>query len=543
MRLARMTPRRGVQPALYLCLLVAAILNAVVLMSMSQTLDEPAHLDYGRRVLQRQPDRAGIFDDSKMPVSALNAVPQAIAQALDDRHLQPRLAARLRDVRWARVPTVLATLALVMMAFRWARDLYGETAAVAAGLLTAVSPNLLAHGTLATTDMYFALGVVGSLYYLRRYLIDPTLKHAIVSAAALAAAQLTKPFAVYLYGVAGAFVVLLSLTRSQPGRRPRDVWRLNAIHAGLAIVFFVAVLNVAFSFDRSFTPLGRYVFQTDAFRRLQQLPILSSLPVPVPYPWLTGLDMMRMNEQTGQSFANIYLLGQVRRALDPTVSGFKSYYLVAFFYKVPIGLQLLMALGLWNIWESRHRREALAGEAPLIVAAAIPFVWLSLFSRAQIGIRHILPCLAIGIILASAAFASLGALSRRRRGVLYALSLWVAISVASYFPHMIPYMNEWVTDRRMAYKVLADSNLDWGQSDAIIHRFLEDNPDVIFEPEEPVAGRILVSANTLVGVAPRETPNRLLWLRSRYLPTAHVGYTHLLFVVPPGDQIRPARLP
>jgi hypothetical protein len=36
---------------------------------------------------------------------------------------------------------------------------------------------------------------------------------------------------------------------------------------------------------------------------------------------------------------------------------------------------------------------------------------------------------------------------------------------------MIPYMNEWVRDRRLSYKILADSNLDWGQDSDVVEEF------------------------------------------------------------------------
>jgi hypothetical protein len=99
---------------------------------------------------------------------------------------------------------------------------------------------------------------------------------------------------------------------------------------------------------------------------------------------------------------------------------------------------------------------------------------------------------------------------------------------------MIPYMNEWVFNRKLAYTILADSNLDWGQNRGLVSNFLKKNPDVIANPTVPVSGRILVNANLLVGVV-EKTPNQILWLRCCHEPVAHVGYAHLLFVVRAND--------
>jgi hypothetical protein len=159
-------------------------------------------------------------------------------------------------------------------------------------------------------------------------------------------------------------------------------------------------------------------------------------------------------------------------------------------------------------------------------------VFLSFFNREQIGVRHILPFFAIDVIVAAAAFAGFSAMSRARKAFLCVLVFWLGVSVASYYPHMIPYMNEWVFDRKLAYKILADSNLDWGQNARVVAEFLKNNPDVILNPTAPVAGRILVGVNILVGL-PRQ--DHMLWLRSRYKPVAHVAYADLLFVVPASD--------
>src|SRR6266849_4292473 len=151
---------------------------------------------------------------------------------------------------------------------------------------------------------------------------------------------------------------------------------------------WLAVFFSPFFFDRPFTLLGEYRFQCVSFIRLQTLPVLRSFPVPLPYPYLQGLDMMKAHEQNGSTFGNIYLLGELGNRLDPSFRGFKSYYAVALFFKEPIALQILFVLGLVWVWKNRSLSDFFFGEALLLAAAAILLVWLSFFSRAQIGIRH-----------------------------------------------------------------------------------------------------------------------------------------------------------
>jgi hypothetical protein len=203
------------------------------------------------------------------------------------------------------------------------------------------------------------------------------------------------------------------------------------------------------------------------------------------------------------------------------------------FYKEPIALEILFLIGLCWIYKNRKLDDILVGEGLLLAAATLLVFWLSFFDRAQIGIRHILPALAVETVIAGAAFANFTSKARSHKITLSLLVLWLALSAASYYPHMIPYFNEWDYDRKLSYKILGDSNLDWGQDAAIVKQFLDHNPDVILDPKEPVAGRILIRANRLTGVDRWNPP--ATFLTDRYQPVAQIGYAHFLFVVPAED--------
>jgi hypothetical protein len=118
-----------------------------------------------------------------------------------------------------------------------------------------------------------------------------------------------------------------------------------------------------------------------------------------------------------------------------------------------------------------------------------------------------------------------------KTGTLVLIS-YLVVSVMSYYPHFISYFNEFVPDRKMAYRYLADSNLDWGQNAAEKDRYLEQNPDVHWSPDDIVAGRVMVDANVLVGVG---YPEKYRWLRENYEPVDHLLYTYLIFDVPERD--------
>jgi hypothetical protein len=89
-------------------------------------------------------------------------------------------------------------------------------------------------------------------------------------------------------------------------------------------------------------------------------------------------------------------------------------------------------------------------------------------------------------------------------------------------------MNELLWDRKDAYKLLADSNLDWGQDRMYLKRWRKEHPGTILSPPRPTAGRIVVSINQLVGVINRR---RYKWLRENFEPVDHIAGSYLVYDV------------
>lgn len=512
--------------------LVGLVLDVVVDYKMAPTIDEADHILYGEEILRGTADRAaGPFFSSKMPISALNALPVELSVFFTRHGWVPGLAPKLKDIRVARLATIVAMFGMSFLIYFYAKSLYGRVSGLFAQLLFILSPNIIAHGTLATTDLYVALCTLLFLWYLRRFLLEPTNANAARTAAVLALAQLTKFSAAYLYLVLALVLVSFALySRYGSDNSYRVPLRRIAIVVGLNAVFFLIFINAGFLFDRTFTSLSRYQFTTTAFKRLQEVPILRSLPLPIPYPLLQGLDWMGRLDSTGEDRGNLVLLGQLRGKQLARSDSFPAYYLVAYALKEPLGLQYLFWSGVILAIRRRRFPEFLVAEWPLLATIAVLMAMFSLANNTQIGIRHILPVLAICVVLAGGAFATFVESSWWQKTLLCACVLYVAVSVASYFPHMIPYFNEIVHDRRTAYYYLADSNLDWDQDLWVVDAFLKKNPGVVLDPPEPVTGRVLVRGNLMAGMVP---PKADYWLRQRALkPVAQVGYGHFLFQVP-----------
>jgi hypothetical protein len=174
--------------------------------------------------------------------------------------------------------------------------------------------------------------------------------------------------------------------------------------------------------------------------------------------------------------------------------------------------------------ERALRRE----EIFLLVPMLVYWVYFNFFFNAQIGIRYVLPVFTLTTIFCGRFLANTE--SKLRRYTALILAAWVAASALSYYPHFISYFNEFVLDRRLAYRHLADSNLDWRGNQWYLTEYIQRHPGVVVDPRKPQAGRIAVPVNALVGI--NRSPEEYKWLRENFTPVDHIAYSLLVYDVP-----------
>ena len=205
---------------------------------------------------------------------------------------------------------------------------------------------------------------------------------------------------------------------------------------------------------------------------------------------------------------------------------------------VPLPAQALLLAAFIVAWRHRHDLRFGRDLAPLLVPALLLAIHLNFFFGAQMGVRYSLmlfpPLYVFAGILVARDFWPLATPRRTRRAALAVAvaTAWLVVSVLSWHPFYISYFNELVGDRKQAWRLLADSNLDWGQSEVFIRRWLAAHPQAVLEPRRPIAGVIVVRVNFLTGVL---GDDRFAWLR-QLEPVGHVGYSYLIFAVPADRQ-------
>jgi 4-amino-4-deoxy-L-arabinose transferase-like glycosyltransferase len=502
---------------------------------LSVTYDEPRHFLYGQNLLHFDSSR---FDDSKMPVSALNAIP-----SLAGAHLPPGpLAAWLSRLETGRYVTIAFSVVVGLVVFAWARARAGERAGLLALALYAFDPNMLAHGQLVTTDIYAAGSITMALFTLWRLLGVGGWWWTVATGLALGLALLAKYTALALLPL---FVVIAAAVKGGAvwshlrAGQMRRTWQALATACTKGIVIAALALgavNAGFLFNGTGTPLAGYALRSRPFQSFQRRhTLLSKAPVPLPYPYVEGLDWVIQRERTGEGYGNIYLLGETRKG-----QGFAGYYFVATLFKVPLGTLALLAAAAAVYAARILRREFSRLDLVLLIPAAFFTIYFNFFYRAQIGIRYFLVVFPLLYILAGDLVRRGQVRSRRTTmGIAAALAASLA-SVASYYPHFLPYFNELIGNRTNAYRILADSNLDWRQHVWYFDQYMAAHPGAIVEPERPCAGTILVGVNMLTGVA--GDPERFRWLREHFTPVGHIAYAVLIYEVSEAD-LRRLQLP
>jgi hypothetical protein len=303
----------------------------------------------------------------------------------------------------------------------------------------------------------------------------------------------------------------------------------------IAMAFFAAVsilmINLGFGFNGIGTPLSGYSLKDPLFKKLQETPMIGHIPLPLPVPYIQGLDLCKFEERMGQGFGNIYMAGKLRvNHHDGTLRGFPGYYFYAALFKVPIATQIIfMAALLAYFWRRDQAASALRREEVfLLVPMLIYWTYFNFFFNAQIGIRHVLPVISLATIFCGRFLAPPDSKLRRYAAVI--LAIWIAASALAYYPHFISYFNEFVLDRKLAYRHLADSNLDWRGDYWYLMDYIHHHPEVVLNPRKPQAGRILVPVNALVGI--NRDPEEYRWLREHFTPVDHIAHSFLVFDVP-----------
>ncbi|GGK95704.1 glycosyl transferase [Mangrovihabitans endophyticus] len=356
----------------------------------------------------------------------------------------------------ARLPVILLTLLFGLVVFAFAAEVAGALGGLLALSMYAFSPDVIAHGSLATLDVPtagFLLTACWLAWRARRgaYPVRAAVLAGLALGAALATKMSALPAVPVVLALIGFAVVPARETSAQgetpvPGETPPvgrlDRWRRPALITAGAGLVAVAVVWVSYLLVN---PTLRWT-QPIGMPDLHGAQALAANLLPFPEPYRDGLRI-----QFG--FADVdfdgFLFGDLYR-------GSRWYYLpAALLVKMPLGMMALWVAGAVTMLAVRRLRPA---AAYLLVPAGVLLAGAMTGTR-DFGARY---AIAVPIFLAVVTGAVVQA-RRPWRWLALPLALFVAVSSVRTFPYYLPYANEAFGGPARTYRYLHDSNVDWGQ--------------------------------------------------------------------------------
>ncbi|MCA1593937.1 MAG: glycosyltransferase family 39 protein [Acidobacteria bacterium] len=352
---------------------------------------------------------------------------------------------------WTRAMMVAVAVALGVLIFTYARNLFGARAAVFAVALYTLEPTVLAHGRIVHTDVPAALVYLLFFFALRHYLNARTLRRALLVGLACGVALITKFSMIVVLPV----LALVTLGGILFAPRLRESRKRIVLHAVLAACVVLFVVNAAYYFKRPpLEPADVQWVQTrspDAFNSWMTFFRAGSKIVPTYY--LFGQYNVLLHNRDGHPTS---LLGQYN------VMGWWYYFPVAFALKTSLPFLFVSIAALtWALWRLLKKRDA---RFLWLLVPFAAYALLSMSGHINIGVRHFLPAYPFLFI---AGGALLERLTRVRRPHHLAVALvvltfgWMCVEALRAYPDYVPYMNQ-LASSHPRWWYLSDSNVEWG---------------------------------------------------------------------------------
>jgi len=484
----------------------------------SATFDEPTFVTYGLSLLQglEVPLETGapplwpqlVAAPLRLLGAHASLPPQAMplrAYAIWTLHGGAGLDARTA-LRYARLPVIIAFGVLIACAAAWAWRLSGPGAAVATAASLVSTPNLLAHGSLTTTDLGCALFMFSSMWLFQRAVSSRRWRDWFWLGVSTGLAILSKFTSLLLGPIFVVIIVALAVLRDA---------RLSAarIISGAACAAAACVATTWLGAGGSFAPV------------------------------LLEIGRVYAGGTEGYPF---YLLGEL------SVRPWWHYHLVAWALKTPLAAILLLLLALPVLARRPERRDLLL----FVVLPAVAIFGVSCFDRANLGVRRVLPALPLlAVVSGLAVTAPRPAL----RALAVALGLWAGVEALRYHPHELTYFNELAGGPLAAPYLLDDSNVDWGQDLPALAAWQRLHPEAkplrlayfggadpraygvdaqpfsVADITSPPSGWYAIGLHALISFRriPGNSPAAADWLR-RFRPVDRAGYSIWIYRIGAG---------
>jgi len=336
---------------------------------------------------------------------------------------------------------------LTLLGVYWAvARSWGAVLGLVAAALLSMVPEMLAHASLATSDMPCAATMLIALLTLARYAERPSRSRWLAAALAIGLAWATRHTAALLLPLAVG--VHLWVAFRQP--RPSDGLAIAKRLAGTAcssVGLVILAFMVLWATDGLRTiPLGSIAHRSTTLGTIRNSLPLDIWRLPIP----TSLESLRLQLGHVKYGHSGYFCGEVG------LGGWMRYFPVAFLLKTPIGLLILVILALVRV---RPR-----GALDWILLGCLALLWSSLMrSKVDSGLRYALATYPLIMPFIARLFEPSKLRDRIWGPITIAATVFLVWESASCHPRYLSSFNLLGGGPRMGWLYLADSNVDWRQ--------------------------------------------------------------------------------
>jgi 4-amino-4-deoxy-L-arabinose transferase-like glycosyltransferase len=372
----------------------------------------------------------------------------------------------------ARLATALISLILAVVVFLAAREMFGLWAGIATLALFVFEPNIIANGSIVTTDLAISATAFAAVYALYRYGKKPTPVRFLMVAVSVGLMLSAKHSALLLLPVLFFLVIADgAIFRNSERSRVEIIGRRTAFFCatvliGLTILWAMygfqyyslpGATSPTVSLEQYAQELGRP--ETINSRSMKIVQGIGSLSI-LPESYVVGLtDIAAANSR------NTVILNR------PYTTGQWWYFPLAFVVKSSVALLLLLPVGLVALaFEKEKRRELL-----FLLVPAISYFAISLTSGMNLGVRHLLPVYPFFIVIAASGSTMLAARFRWFGFGLAVILLFHAFTPLRIAPHYMAFSNDFAGGLNETHNYMRDAGVDYGQSLKLPAEYIKQN--------------------------------------------------------------------
>jgi hypothetical protein len=370
----------------------------------------------------------------------------------------------------SRLSASLMSMFLAALVFLAAREMFGRWEALTALAILAFEPNLIAHGSIVTTDMVLTATVFGAVYALYRFGEKQNLFRFLIAGLACGLMLAAKHSAVVFVPVLLALTIADALIfhRAENRAAPRSFVRRTAFLAGIFLIG-LGVLWAFYGFRYYSIPSATEstISIADYIRENGRPEMVESFSAKLtgafggtrlfPESYVLGMaDVIAWGSRNSWIFGRNYSTGQW------------FYFPIAFAVKSSVAVLLLLPLGFaFSLFNPEKRREA-----TFLLVPPLAFFAVAMTSSFTTGVRHILPVYPFLIVAAAAGAVWSSRKVRFFRYALIALLVFHAAAALRCAPNYLAFANDFWGGTENTHRIFSDSNTDTGQSVKLMNEYL-----------------------------------------------------------------------